>query len=242
MKFAFKNWIQSTVISNRPISKPVFLKLLIGLLFLISLLSHNQLDPSPFNLLRPVNGISNWLGLPGSLFSGFLFDFLGKMAYLIPLFLLLLARQNSILHPKHLVPDILEFLVLTALISLIAISFDAQTEIRTTGIWGAVSAKALVDFPGELFTILILLGYQMVYFKNVRLDLSLFIVLWTAVLLLIGLLGQITGKAAKTLKKSAKYCSINWFSPLTLIVAKSSEKTGERLKSSYLSRMISTGF
>jgi hypothetical protein len=125
-------------------------------------------------------------------------------------------------------------LVLIALISLLAISLNTQLEIQTTGIWGAVSSQALVSFPGEIFAVLIFLAYQPVYFNKVRLDLSLGIVLWTAILVVTGLLGQASKKTTKTLKKTAKYSSINWLSPITLIVAKSSEKIRKRIKSSYL--------
>lgn len=233
MIIPFKNQPIKSLFADRPVSRSVVLKLLLGLLILVSLLSYSALDPNPFNLFRPANEISNWLGLPGALFAGFLLDFFGMMSYIIPVQLILLARKHSILQPKHFVPDLLEILVLVSLISLVAVSLEIPTGIKETGIWGAVSVEALSKFPGVLYALVILFVYQMVHFSGIRLDPSLFILTWVGLLLMAGLLSRLVMRLTGLVRKSAKYGAINWWSPLTMLIVRSSEKTRNKLINKY---------
>lgn len=234
MAAAFKNQLIKSFLVNRPVSRLVILKLLLGIFILVSLLSYSALDPNPFNLFRPADGISNWLGLPGALLAGFLFDFFGLASYIIPVQLILLARNDSIFQPKHFIPDLLEFLVLVSLISLIAANLEIPMGIKETGMWGIVSFEGLSKFPGTTYALVILLSYQLVYFSGIRLDPGLFVITWLGCLILSGILSRLSMRMAGTLRKSAKYGAIKWWSPLTMLIVRSSEKTGTKLKDKYL--------
>ncbi len=234
MAAVFKSQLIKSFYVERPVSKLVVLKLLLGVSILVSLLSYSALDPNPFNLFRPVDGISNWLGLPGALLAGFLFDFFGIASYIIPVQLILLARRHSILQPKHFIPDLLEFLVLVSFISLVSVSLKVPTGIKETGMWGNVSLEALSAFPGIINALVILLIYQLVYFSGIRLDPGLFIITWIGALILVGILSRLAMRMTGVLRKSAKYGAIKWWSPLTMLIVRSSEKTRNTLKDKYL--------
>ena len=58
---------------------------LAALLLTASLLSFHPFDPTINNLMTPLGGVRNWLGLPGALIGGSLVEWAGAASFLLPL-------------------------------------------------------------------------------------------------------------------------------------------------------------
>ncbi len=152
-------------------SRGPYLKVIVGLILFIAMISHSRLDPSPLNLLRPAEGIGNWLGMPGALVAGCLTDLLGWCGFLLPLSLLVL-NHNKILNRRQVVLlDTTVILMFT--IGLGQLSLEGNTQM-TTGLVGAVANMYLQEFPGKLITILIAAGFIVRYSKHYQLNLQFF--------------------------------------------------------------------
>ncbi len=61
-----------------------FLFGVIGLVFFLSMLTADFLDPTVFNQLYPSEGIRNWTGVVGALIGGSLLEIFGPSAFLFP--------------------------------------------------------------------------------------------------------------------------------------------------------------
>ncbi len=140
-------------------------KIFLGLILLVAIISHNQLDPSPLNLLWPEEGIHNWLGLPGALVSGFLVETFGWCGILIPLFLLILGHKKTISLWQAFALDVAVIMLLTIGAAQLMISPTANVA-RITGILGTISSMQLEQFPGKLITILLVFGFIVRYSKH----------------------------------------------------------------------------
>lgn len=148
--------------SIQPVSS--IIRVLFGILVLITLVTQGEFDPSPFNPVWPAQGVSNFLGLFGALFAGFLFDFFGFVAYLIPItFLVFQNRQKEALLGVLLKTGILLF----SPSLLVALFFIQESTMLTqyTGLWG-VGIHSL--FPNLAWRILPFFPLAIAYIKIVR--------------------------------------------------------------------------
>jgi len=146
-----------------------YLKVIVGLILLLSLVTQNRLDPSPLNLLWPAEGISNWLGLPGAILAGFLVDLLGWCGYLVPLSLLAFVHKNGLNRWQITILDSASILLVTIGLAQLTSQADAQLG-RMTGLIGVISNIYLEEFPGKLITILIVVGFIVRYASHYRVN------------------------------------------------------------------------
>ena len=186
-------------------SKGQSLKVLLGLILFTAMISQHHLDPSPLNLLRPTDGVSNWLGVPGALTAGFINDLLGWCGFLLPLSLLLLTH-TEILNRRQIV-----LLDSTAII-LIAVGMGqlfADVDYNpVSGLVGTISFRYFGQFPGKLITLLVVTGFLVRYAKHYQLNLHFLIMLSQMIGILAvgfryfdGFLQKRFGKVIKTLKQ-----------------------------------------
>ncbi|NQU63002.1 MAG: DNA translocase FtsK 4TM domain-containing protein [SAR324 cluster bacterium] len=174
-----------------------YLKIYLGLVLLIALISYDRLDPSPLNLLWPSNDIGNWFGLPGALVSGFLNEIFGLCGFLVPMFLLVFSHKKTINRRQA-------FLLDTAIIMLLTIGLSQiiQTPVaELTGLLGAISNAKLENFPGELITILVISGFIVRYSIHYTPNLQFIVMMqhFWAILLLVSV--KIGGIGKKLLRK-----------------------------------------
>lgn len=231
-----QKWFQTRkdlVSVNQPFGWRSLCKLGIALLVLLSLVSHHPMDPGPFNLLMPFDGVHNWLGLSGALLSAVIIDFLGWLGFTIPLFLIFLTGKTRAFKPLRFIPELLEILALTALVALL-LPVEGVESLPWVGIWGHVSAKTLNAFPGREYALAILAVYQWLYIRNKRFDANLFVIINVSFMVVAGLGAQLLQSTQKNGLQIAKYISINWLSPLATKVSHSSVKAGQRLKTASL--------
>ena len=146
-----------------------YVKIILGLILFVAMMSYNQLDPSPLNLLWPDEGIHNWLGLPGALVSGFLIEIFGWCGFLLPLFLTVLSHKKSISRRQAVLLDIAVIMLLTIGLAQLMMSPDARLA-SLTGILGIVSNIQLEQFPGKLITILLVAGFIVRYSNHFLLN------------------------------------------------------------------------
>jgi hypothetical protein len=172
----------------------------LGLLLLAAMMSHNQLDPSPLNLLWPDEGIHNWLGLPGALASGFLVEVFGWCGYLVPLFLLLLGHKKTIRLWQAIFLDIAVIILLTIGIAQVIDASDAYVA-RITGYLGVISSVQLAHFPGKLITILLAAGFIVRYSKHFLLNLHFILMLQQLGALLLVVMAELERFGKKKLGK-----------------------------------------
>ena len=211
--------VLQAVVSRREISRIGLFKLLAAFIILLALISHDAFDPSPFNLLQPVGGVSNLLGLPGALFSGLLTDFLGLTAFIIPFIIVFSGRQRESLNILLLIPELVEILAICSLISLL-LSPESPNLYVFTGSWGAVTNATLLVFPGIWPSILILAIYQILYFRSNRIDISFFYFLGLVFLIALNIAKQ-SGKLIRRFSdRTLKYVGFNWTSPLVALISR----------------------
>ena len=178
-------------------------KLCIGLGVLISIASQGDLDPTPFNLLTPAEGIRNWLGLPGALLGGLLIEGLGRMSLLFPLYLLFVRNASDAGFFRISSKNVVTLLLLTSLVSALAMG-DTMRVARLTGLWGTATNQVVTAVFGRFLSsclIVFLLAVHNFGFRgSYRLDKHLFAALGAA-LSLIPVLANRAGSQILALKK-----------------------------------------
>jgi len=150
------------------------LKIILGLILLVAMISQGRLDPSPLNLLSPAEGISNWLGLPGALVAGFFLDIFGWCGFLFPLSILLLKHRPQLSPRQAVLLDTMFILLLTIGFAQLSSSPDEQSS-RFTGLLGSISNIHLHEFPGKLITLLIVIGFGVRYARHYQFNRQLFV-------------------------------------------------------------------
>ena len=128
---------------------------IVGLLILLALISRSSLDPTPFNLLWPYDGVKNLLSLPGALLSGLLYDLFGWCALVIPIYLLLLKSKDPVKKIRQSIVNTLYFLLL---VGFVALCFPVGNRFlgEITGFWGTVASTALLSFPGRPVSLILI--------------------------------------------------------------------------------------
>ncbi len=224
------NRLLQTIIARSELSRIGLFKFFFSMVFLLVLVTYDSYDPSPFNLLIPPDGVKNILGIPGALLAGFLIETFGLMACAIPIITLFSGRQKESFNIVLLIPEILEIFALTTLVGLLFLANDVDM-IRICGSWGAVSSALLSEFPGKEISAAILILYQLLYFRENRIDLSAFNLLGLLLLILKTISKRTAGLTKQTSSRMVKYGVFNWTSPLTTVAVKSYERISGKIKS-----------
>lgn len=144
-----------------------YAKSILGILVLVALLSYSKLDPGLLNLLSPSAGIHNWLGMPGALVAGFLMDFCGFSAMLLPVFLTVLDHQDHVTRPQAVLLDVSMICLLIIGVAHLVAVFSYPV-IRLTGLLGDMATIYLQRFPGSLITLLVVFGFVLRYARYYR--------------------------------------------------------------------------
>ncbi|MBU3914296.1 DNA translocase FtsK 4TM domain-containing protein, partial [bacterium] len=145
------------------------IKIIFGLMVCVAIASSNNHDPSPFNLLSPQGGINNYLGLPGALFAGLLKDVFGQMAILVPMFMIFVGTKNIGISWKTAMLMVLELFLLVTLISFMFMKSDSAL-LKYTGLWGYISNISLAEPSWRNASLIIVFGYQILFFRLFRLN------------------------------------------------------------------------
>ncbi|MBU2512092.1 DNA translocase FtsK 4TM domain-containing protein [bacterium] len=224
-----ENSIIHHIVARNRISKIAVFKAVIGILILLALISFNPADPGPFNLLFPIGGIQNILGLSGALLAGFLIEMFGFLGFSIPLIIVFSGRKQESLNFRLLLPEILELLSLVTLVALL-IPNDQTSRIQIVGLWGHLSSFYLTDFPGKLISLGVLGAYQLVYFKENRLDLSFISLINLLLFLTYRFFRYLLKLINQNIDKSSKYYVVNWITPLKYSLLRQFETMHEKVK------------
>jgi len=142
-------------------------KVVLGFLLLLAMLSQSSLDPGPLNLLQPADGIGNWFGMPGALAAGFLLELLGAGGFLVPLSLLFLKHDDSLRLQQIILLDITMVVMLSIGLAQL-FSVNDGSSIRLSGLLGEMSTIYLQAFPGKLVCLLVVGGLAVEYHSRYR--------------------------------------------------------------------------
>jgi DNA translocase FtsK/SpoIIIE-like protein len=224
------NKLLHAVVSRKEITRIGLYKLFFSLLILLALVSHNDFDPSPFNLLQSVDGIANFLGLPGALFSGLLFETFGLMAWAIPLLFLFSGRRKESLSLRLVIPELIEIFALCSLVGLLYLPNHPNT-LLVVGSWGALSGEVLTGFPGKGISLAVLLLYQGLYFCENRIDISSFYFFGLLLLIVQNVMKRFGNLLKQTSEKTIKYGVFNWITPFGTLILKSIERVSLKSRS-----------
>lgn len=209
-----------------------YAKQVTGLLVLLALLTYDGQDPSPLNLLTSGEGISNILGLPGALLAGLLFEFLGYTSFAIPILINFTSSNGLRFSLNQFFPLMIELLSLASLYALISRVSENELLIHS-GIWGAASKQTLIEFPGLVVSLVVLIAYQLMFFKSRKLDLTPFILFGAIGTIVLELFKGTRIKSSSLAAKLMKYGLINWLTPISNKMSKYSESLMTTGKSTF---------
>lgn len=226
MTRSFSNRFMTRLFSAKDIDYLAIAKFAFGALVFFSLVSYDALDPSVFNLLRPYHGIQNWLGLPGALLAAFLFDFLGRSAFALPLMVIFLTRNKPGTNPSSILSDVIQLLVFTTLIAF-GLQMKQLVSLDSVGIWGITSLKQLGQFPGTALTLVVFGCFQIYYFKNRRIDLRLLFSLQYAAVFAYALFKILFNRLREVAIQSIHFVRYNWMAALSSRFARFRHKKAE---------------
>lgn len=147
--------------------------------FGLALLTQGAGDPSPFSLVSPAEGISNWFGLTGSLVAGLFLDLFGSMAYVLPLMPLLLrfAKPTPVPLALMLLGIWYGSLVAALGFALTLAGIDAAPYV---GIWGLGVVLSLGRILGNLIPLGLFLAYVGAALPRLRLNRTCLVLLLMA--------------------------------------------------------------
>ena len=162
---SFKNILLNTVniILARIIQLFGIIIIIIGLLFLLSLISYSPDDPN--FIFSDNKDIKNYLGFKGSLMSDFFFQAIGLMSFLIPI-TIMITGINIFFNKKIIIVfENLFFIVLYCLVGSIYLSFFYHDSffLLASGNGGFIG-NFLND---SFFKKLIVLNEQIFYFSSI---------------------------------------------------------------------------
>ena len=146
----------------------------LGLLWFLSIISADFRDPTFFNPLYPVEGLHNWLSLPGALLGGSLIELLGPIALLIPwiVFRILLCLPEKVSRWILFYHACIVVIVSSAALAFFDLTSGSSqpltTFLRNPGYLGLIASKWLSSFMGRslglLFCfILLVYGFSQLY-------------------------------------------------------------------------------
>ncbi len=211
-----------------------------GLLSFVTLFSYEVFDPSPLNLLQPIGGIQNWLGLPGALYAGFIIELFGLFAFALPVLTVFTRPRFGQSGFKVVLMTFVEIFLLVSCASLL-IQGESHLLVQYTGIWGVLSNQSLIKFPGLIISLVIIFFYQFLFIRFFYFNNTLFVVLWKLSWIVILFTQKIYLRFKGDIIRLWRFGSINWMIPLRLVFTRIVEKTNLWIKSS-LQRILTAIF
>ncbi|MCP4295449.1 MAG: hypothetical protein GY786_07570 [Proteobacteria bacterium] len=155
---------------------PEVIEIALLCLLTISILSQGDFDPAPFNLLWPLSGVENWLGLPGSIIGGSLTFLFGWSALFIPFVFIFFPAKEKVSYWKTPISGLLALLVFTS--SFSQLIPDDMVQIRDwTGLWGLTTTQTLINPPGRILCVLITVLYLIRFFIGKAFSPKLFLLI-----------------------------------------------------------------
>ncbi len=155
---------------------PEVIKIVLLSLLTISIVTQGDFDPAPFNLLWPLSGVENWLGLPGSIVGGTLTFLFGWSALFIPIVFIFFPAKENVSYWKTPISGLLALLVFTS--SLAQLIPDDMAQIRDwTGLWGLTTAQTLINLPSRILCVLITILYLIRFFIGKAFSPKLFLLI-----------------------------------------------------------------
>jgi len=147
------------------------LSIFLGIVILISLLSHSEWDPSPFTYTPQDRDIQNLLGPVGSYLSDILLQGIGLTSYIIPLILFLYGLRRILNREKRpwLIASIGVILLILSSSSLLSLIFKDPaggvsgfllTRLSIESL--SVTGSYLLFIPLVLITLMLLLSFSVV--------------------------------------------------------------------------------
>lgn len=190
-------------------NKRDIIKVIAGMLMFISFVTYGVNDPTPANLLWPNSGINNAFGILGALFSGLFMNWFGLSAFLIPGSLILLRRKDKTRYFAGSFENLFSMLIIFILISLF-FSQNSSELIEYTGLWGYAANSNLVEFPGRLLSLLIVIGWFVRYIHRYQLNPVIFVALGHLFLILGLICKWVFGKNKKIILKANNALIRTW--------------------------------
>jgi len=174
---------------NQKITRNHCFKIVFCLIFVISILSQGKFDPTPFNLMVPPNGLNNFFGLPGALLGGFLLDFFGKSAILLPL-LFIVIKQPKQSDSKFIgLKIVLLFMMINCSMSVL-FSLISTATAENFGILGLSAYQFIVTTLNLSIGIIILVFFTSMYIYVNSSDLEIDRMVFYLFILLLVVVGQ----------------------------------------------------
>lgn len=146
-----------------------YITLGIGLVFLLGLATVDPNDPEIFNLMMPKNGIQNFLGMPGALLGGSLYQLFGWSALQIPFFLLFTKFNKPLPLHNRIVRITFSFLAVNVLIALIIPGQDGAS-VNWAGLFGNVADQVITSWYFYAITIILLIALLMKTFSQLTIN------------------------------------------------------------------------
>lgn len=150
-----------------------WLKIAFCLIFILSVMSQGDFDPTPFNLMIPPEGVKNLFGLPGALLGGLLVDFFGKSVVLLPIIFLIIKQSKQSESAFIGLKIILFFLMLNCTLATIFYSYSANI-VDNFGFFGLTGYQFFDAYLNSTIGIILLvfltLMYVIVNLKDIELD------------------------------------------------------------------------
>ncbi|MDT8445686.1 MAG: DNA translocase FtsK 4TM domain-containing protein [bacterium] len=136
---------------------PELIKIVLGLLILLTLVSQGPWDPDPINLLWPSAGLENWFGLPGALFAGFWWRFFGGSSLMLVLFLLF-SQSTRARFSAAFFAALVHFLSFSLLVGLVFPPGHPFLE-RAAGLYGLIGNQAFSQMGFRFMAVLLLTAF-----------------------------------------------------------------------------------
>jgi len=151
-------WTQEILQGEQPERfRPELIKILLGLLILLTLVSQGPFDPDPLSLVSPSTGILNWFGLPGALFAGFWLRFFGWSSLILVAFLLFSQSTKKRFFSAFLAASV-HFLAFSLLFGLIFPPGHARVSFFS-GMYGLIGNQGFSEYGVRFVGVLVLTAF-----------------------------------------------------------------------------------
>jgi len=151
-------WTQEMIRGEQPERfRPELIKIILGLLILLTLVSQGAYDPDPLSLVSPSTGVQNWFGLPGALFAGFWLRFFGWSSLILVAFLLFSQSTKKRFLPAFMAATI-HFLGFSLLFGLI-FPPGHQKITYFSGLYGLVGNQGFSEYGLRFLGVLVLTAF-----------------------------------------------------------------------------------
>lgn len=151
------------------------------------------------------------------------------MALLVPFGILFIGKRKPDQTKGMAIPTLVEVLLLVTLVS-ISLPMDDAQRVAITGIWGVVTQSIFAEFHWYTTALVIIVGYQLVYLKDFRLNITPLDLLLHLVIASLMVVKESMRLFASDFHRFKQYSSLNWIAPLKIILSRRVETGLFRLK------------